>query len=186
MRGPCPSVGSSRCAHCLDASHAETVFHPHTAALKGTHQHVLQLKNLPPGTPQRASSMPRRGISFNWNLCFHFMGLSAHIQSHPHAAALKGTHQRGLQWSSRRNACPIVRAPRTSVGSNMLLYKTEKQIFFVSNIQFLIPDAVANSRVSFHIQEQQKLFVPKNMHPHLPNIHASLTKLHHSLINFHS
>ena len=80
-----------------------------------------------------------------------------------------------------QNACPSVRAPSTSVGSSMLLYKTEQQIFFVSHIQFLIPDAVAIPSSQTH----QKLICTKTiLHTHLPNIHAFLTTIHICLINF--
>ena len=80
-----------------------------------------------------------------------------------------------------QNACPSVRAPCTSMGSSMLLYKTGQQMFFVSHIQFLIPDAVAIPSSQTH---QKLICTKKILHTHLPNIHAFLTTKHLSLIKF--
>ena len=137
--------------------------------------------------------MHQRGLSSSCSLCFNFMGLlthsqlsSAHNQHHPHAAEPKETHQRALQLSSHKNACSSMRAPCTSVGSSMLLYKKKSNTFsFVSHIQFLIPDAVAIPSSQTH----QKLICTKKrkkkfLHTHLPNIHAFLTTIHLSLIKF--
>ena len=106
------------------------------------------------------------------------MRLSAHIQSHPHAAAPKGTHQHVLQLSSHKNARPSVRAPRTSVGSRSCCINV-----------FFLPQMVAHTRCSSYplLTNPPKTYLyqkKKILHTHLPNIHAFLTTIHLSLINF--
>ena len=159
-----------------------------------TQYRVLKLKNHPRARssmrgPCTSVGFPPAAVyaSISWDFLTHSQLSSAHNQHHPHAAEPKETHQRALQLSSHKNACSSMRAPRTSVGSSMLLYKSEQHFFFffffVSHIQFLIPDAVAIPSSQTH----QKLICTKKkkiLHTHLPNIHAFLTTIHLSLINF--
>ena len=155
---------------------------------------VLQLKNHPRARssvrgPCNSVGFPPAAVyaSISWDFLTHSQLSSAHNQHHPHAAEPKETHQRALQLSSHKNACSSMRAPRTSVGSSILLYKKKSNTFsFVSHIQFLFPDAVAIPSSQTH----QKLICTKKkrkkkiLHTHLPNIHAFLTTIHLSLTNF--
>ena len=174
-------MGFSRCANCLDASHAETVFHPHAAALKGTHQRVLQLKIPPPGTPQRASSTPQREIYSSCSSCFHFMGLSAHIQIHPYAAAPKRDAP----------ACPVVEQPQKCTPTCVVHAPAwdpaccsiiQSNIFFLS-LTFSFSSGCSSYPLLTN-PPKTYLYKKKILHTHLPNIHAFLTTIHLSLINF--
>ena len=96
---------------------AETVFHPHAAALKGTHQRVLQLKIPPPGTQQRAWSMHQRGLSSSCSLCFNFMGLSD-----PQSAIICPQSASPTRSKAKRDApaCPAVDQPQNHMQQRVL------------------------------------------------------------------
>ena len=91
---------------------------------------VLQLKNHPRARssmhgPCTSVGFPPAAVyvSISWDFLTHSQLSPARSSAKTHAPACPAMEQ-------PQNACSSVRAPCTSVGSSMLLYKTEQQKFF--------------------------------------------------------